>query len=64
MTSWLNPIHLSSKDYEVKTSTNQSIWLNVCQNVKTDLFGIKDDSIDAGDVGGFIRRAHGDFIIG
>ncbi|KAF9476918.1 mannose 6-phosphate receptor domain-containing protein [Pholiota conissans] len=59
----LNPLK-SSKDYEVKTSTGQSIWLNVCQNVKTDLFGIKDDFIDAGDVGGFIRRGHGDFIIG
>ncbi|KJA28326.1 hypothetical protein HYPSUDRAFT_61955 [Hypholoma sublateritium FD-334 SS-4] len=58
----LNPLR-SSKDYEVKTSTNQSIWLNVCQNVRTDLFGM-DDSIDAGDVGGFIRRGHGDFVIG
>ena len=53
-----------SKDYEVKTTTNQSIWLNVCQNVRTELFGTKDDSIDDGDVGGFIRRGHGDFVIG
>ncbi|KAF8971884.1 mannose-6-phosphate receptor binding domain-containing protein [Flammula alnicola] len=59
----LNPLK-SSNDYEVKTSTNQTLWLNVCQNVKTDLFGIKDDSIDAGDVGGFIRRGHGDFVFG
>ena len=37
--------------------------LNVCQSVKTETFGLKD-GIDASEVGGFIRLAHGDFSIG
>jgi hypothetical protein len=40
------------------------VYLNVCQNVKTEMFGLKDDTIRESDVGGFIRRAHGDFVFG
>ena len=47
----------------IKTSSGQNISLNVCQNVRSELFGLKDD-IEAGDVGGFMRRAHGDFAFG
>jgi hypothetical protein len=64
MTDSLNALPLFSKDYEIKTPNDEVISFNVCQNVKTDLFGIKDDSINAGDVQGFIRRGHGDFVIG
>ncbi|KAJ3511454.1 hypothetical protein NLJ89_g4087 [Agrocybe chaxingu] len=58
----LNPLR-SNKDYDIKTPSEQTISLNICQSVKTELFGLKND-IDAGDVGGFIRRGHGDFAIG
>ncbi|CAA7264953.1 unnamed protein product [Cyclocybe aegerita] len=58
----LNPLK-ANKDYDIKTPSGQTISLNICQSVKTDLFGLKND-IDAGDVGGFIRRGHGDFAIG
>jgi len=58
----LNPLK-ASKDYEIKTFSGKMLSLNVCQNVKTDMFGLKDD-IQASDVGGFIRRGHGDFSLG
>ncbi|KAF8799901.1 mannose 6-phosphate receptor domain-containing protein [Phlegmacium glaucopus] len=53
----------SSKDVQISTDTGLSIYFNVCQNVKTEMFGLKDD-IQESDVGGFIRRAHGDFAFG
>ncbi|KAF8902188.1 mannose-6-phosphate receptor binding domain-containing protein [Gymnopilus junonius] len=58
----LNPLK-SNKDYELKTSTGQKICLNICQNVRSETFGLKDD-IAAGDVAGFVRRPHGDFAFG
>ncbi|KDR85913.1 hypothetical protein GALMADRAFT_150280 [Galerina marginata CBS 339.88] len=58
----LNPLK-ASKDYEVKTSTGEKLHINVCQSVRTEVFGLKED-MDAADVGGFVRRAHGDFVIG
>lgn len=58
------PSIMSSKDYEIKIQDDEVISFNVCQNVKTDLYGLKDDSINAGDVQAFIRRGHGDFVIG
>lgn len=37
--------------------------INVCQNIKQETFGLKD-GIDAAEMGGFVRRDHGDFSIG
>lgn len=62
MKGWLTT-RLFRKDYEIKTPSGQKISLNVCQSVRTELFGLKDD-IQAGDVGAFVRRAHGDFAFG
>jgi hypothetical protein len=53
----------SSKDVQITTDTGQVIYFNVCQNVKTEMWGLKDN-IQPSDVGGFIRRAHGDFVFG
>jgi hypothetical protein len=53
----------SSTDARITTDTGREIYFNVCQNVKTEMFGLKDN-IQASDVGGFIRQAHGDFAFG
>lgn len=47
----------------MKTSTGRTLFLNVCQGVKTETVGLKD-GIDASEVGGFVRRGHADFSIG
>ncbi|PPQ77560.1 hypothetical protein CVT25_011420 [Psilocybe cyanescens] len=59
----LNPLK-ARDDYELQTPSGENIRINVCQNVKTEVRGIKDDSINEGDVAAFIRRGHGDFILG
>lgn len=53
----------SSKDVQITTDTGRTIYFNVCQNVKTEMFGLKGD-IRESEVGGFIRQAHGDFVLG
>ena len=45
------------------TDAGQTIYFNVCQNVKTEMWNIKDN-IRESDVGGFVRHAHGDFVLG
>ncbi|KAF8167213.1 hypothetical protein B0H34DRAFT_669710 [Crassisporium funariophilum] len=56
-------MHKPCKDYTIETLNGKILHLNVCQSVKTETFGLKDD-VEASDVAGFIRRAHGDFAIG
>ncbi|KIJ97047.1 hypothetical protein K443DRAFT_681833 [Laccaria amethystina LaAM-08-1] len=53
----------ASKDYEVKWPGGRPFPINVCQAVKTETFGLKDEIAQA-DVGAFVRRAHGDFALG
>lgn len=57
-------IVLSSKDYHVIGTDEEIFPINVCQPVKTETFGIKDGSIRDSEVASFLRREHGDFVIG
>ncbi|KAL0576319.1 hypothetical protein V5O48_005668 [Marasmius crinis-equi] len=54
----LNPLK-SNKDYEIKTSGGRTLYLNVCRPVVKELWSLPD-----ADVGGFIRKDHGDFSVG
>lgn len=54
---------LSSKDFELKTPGGRDLKLNVCQGVTTELWGLKDD-IKPDEVAAFVRKGHGDFVIG
>ncbi|PPQ72414.1 hypothetical protein CVT24_002985 [Panaeolus cyanescens] len=58
----LSPLTLS-KDYDIKLPSGLTLSINICQNVKSELWGLKD-GLKQEDVGGFVRRAHGDFAIG
>jgi len=64
LTKTLFVLLLSRKDYEVVTQKGRKLFLNVCQSVKTETFGLKDDTIAPSEIGAFIRRDHGDFSIG
>ena len=56
---------MSSKDFNVITSSHDEIFpINVCQGVKTETFGVKDSSIPNDQIAAFVRRGHGDFVIG
>ncbi|EEB98557.1 hypothetical protein MPER_01912, partial [Moniliophthora perniciosa FA553] len=55
----LNPLK-ASKDYQVQTPGGKDFYLNVCRGVATEAWGLGD----AAEVGGFIRRDHGDFSVG
>ncbi|KAG7088790.1 hypothetical protein E1B28_012754 [Marasmius oreades] len=54
----LNPLK-SNTDYKLTTPGGHNFYLNVCRGVNTDLWGLDDPNI-----GGFIRRDHGDFSVG
>ena len=51
----------SSEDYEFQTPGNHLFALNICRSPVRETFGLKDVDID---IGGFVRRDHGDFSIG
>jgi cation-dependent mannose-6-phosphate receptor len=53
---------LSSKDYEFKSPGGHTFTINVCRSPVREAFGLKD--VDEKDIGGFLRRDHGDFSIG
>uniref|UniRef100_A0A0W0FGG8 Autophagy-related protein 27 n=1 Tax=Moniliophthora roreri TaxID=221103 RepID=A0A0W0FGG8_MONRR len=55
----LNPLK-ASKDYQVQTPGGKEFYLNICRGVATEAWGLDD----AAEVGGFIRRDHGDFSVG
>ncbi|TFK69067.1 mannose 6-phosphate receptor domain-containing protein [Pluteus cervinus] len=57
----LNPLR-GSKDYEFKTPSGHRLVLNICGRIWTETFGLKD--LDAAQIGGFLRRDHGDVSIG
>ncbi|KAF9562278.1 mannose 6-phosphate receptor domain-containing protein [Agrocybe pediades] len=58
----LSPLQ-ASKDYEIETHTDRTIILNVCQSIRTEIFG-SGDGVEPGDVGGAVRGAHGYFSLG
>lgn len=51
-----------SKDYEFKTPGDHRLVFNICGRIYTETFGLKD--LDAAQIGGFLRRDHGDVSIG
>jgi len=53
---------LSSKDYEFTTPGGHTLTMNACRSPVREPFGLKD--VDEKDIGGFVRRDHGDFSIG
>lgn len=55
---------MSRTDYQMTTQKGRKLFLNVCQPVKTETFGLKDDAVAPSEIGAFIRRDHGDFSIG
>ncbi|KAG5651212.1 hypothetical protein H0H81_009459 [Sphagnurus paluster] len=57
----LNPLK-ASKDYEFQTPGNHLFVMNVCRTPVRETFGLKDVKVT--EIGGFIRRDHGDFSIG
>ncbi|KAJ7321341.1 hypothetical protein DFH08DRAFT_1085929 [Mycena albidolilacea] len=56
----LNP--LAGKDYQLKTPEGHKLVLSVCKSVSHETWALKVE--DPGLVGGFVRRAHGDFSLG
>ena len=54
----------SSKDYHVTGTDDDLFPINMCQGVRTETYGIKDNTIKDEEVAAFIRRDHGDFVIG
>ncbi|KAG6841132.1 hypothetical protein C0991_001522 [Blastosporella zonata] len=57
----LNPLK-SNRDYEFRTLEDNLFAVNVCRRPLKETFGLKD--VDEAKIGGFVRRAHGDFSIG
>ncbi|KAJ7728149.1 mannose 6-phosphate receptor domain-containing protein, partial [Mycena maculata] len=57
----LNPLQ-AGKDYELTTPGGLELVLSACKSVSHETWGLKVQ--DPGLVGGFIRRAHGDFSMG
>ncbi|KAF5385162.1 hypothetical protein D9615_000918 [Tricholomella constricta] len=57
----LNPLK-ASKDYEFQTPGNHLFAMNVCRRPVRETFGLKD--VNDAEIGGFVRRDHGDFSIG
>ncbi|KIK63223.1 hypothetical protein GYMLUDRAFT_41547 [Collybiopsis luxurians FD-317 M1] len=57
----LNPLK-ASKDYEISTEKGHKIVLNVCKAINTETWGLKVPN--SANVGGVIRKDHGDFSIG
>jgi hypothetical protein len=55
---------LSSKDYHVTGAHADIFPINACQGTHTETFGIKDDTIRDDEIAAFVRRKHGDFVIG
>lgn len=53
---------LSSKDYEFQTPGDHLFAINICKRPVRESFGLKD--VDEAEIGGFVRRDHGDFSIG
>lgn len=58
----LNPLKSTSKDYEFRTREDHLFVLNICRGPVRETFGMND--VDNPDIGGFVRRDHGDFSIG
>ncbi|KAF8890094.1 mannose-6-phosphate receptor binding domain-containing protein [Infundibulicybe gibba] len=56
----LNPLK-SKKDYNVQAPDSPLFVINVCAGVTQDTFNMPEDYDQ---IGGFVRRAHGDFSIG
>ncbi|KAF6753319.1 mannose-6-phosphate receptor binding domain-containing protein [Ephemerocybe angulata] len=54
----------SSKDYHLTGTDDEIFPINVCQGVKTETFGVHDSTIADDQVAAFVRRGHGDFVIG
>ncbi|KAJ3550907.1 hypothetical protein NMY22_g136 [Coprinellus aureogranulatus] len=54
----------SSKDYHVTGTDDDLFPINMCQGVRTETYGIKDGAIKDEEVAAFIRRDHGDFVLG
>ncbi|KAJ6566774.1 hypothetical protein B0H19DRAFT_1374200 [Mycena capillaripes] len=52
----------SAKDAELKTPEGHEMVLSACKSVSHETWGLKVE--DPGLVGGFVRRAHGDFSMG
>ena len=52
----------SSEDYEFRTPGDHLFAMNICRSPVRETFGLND--VDSPDIGGFVRRDHGDFSIG
>ncbi|KAF5375607.1 hypothetical protein D9757_008549 [Collybiopsis confluens] len=57
----LRPLR-ASNDYEISTENGHKILLNVCKPISTEMWGLKVPNAE--NVGGVIRKDHGDFSIG
>ncbi|RDB15728.1 hypothetical protein Hypma_003964 [Hypsizygus marmoreus] len=57
----LSPLK-ASKDYEFQTPGGHLFVINVCKRPVRETFGLKD--ANNAEIGGFVRRDHGDFSIG